>query len=260
MMLWSFFVPTKRLARLRCIAQVAILLPVLANAAISVDRTRLIVTEQEREASPQILNEGTQPVLIQAWVDTGEAQTEVKHIQTPFIVDPPVFRLEPGQSRHLRVLMVQPAQSLPRDRESVFWFNVLEIPPKPHTSGSMNHLQVSFQTRLKIFFRPEPIAKRVRSESDDLRFALRRKGDKTVSLSIQNPSPLHQTINTLAITLQKGKKIALKSVMIDPGQAVDIPLNHRIDGMAGAIHWRVHFSTIDDFGVVHEQEKDILLE
>lgn len=230
------------------------LLPLLANAAISVNRTRLIVTELERETSPQVLNEGTHPILIQAWVDTGEAQTKVEQIRAAFIVDPPMFRLEPGQSRRLRVLMVQPVQSLPADRESVFWFNVLEIPPKATGAEDANRLQLSFRTRLKIFFRPGPVAGHALSNSDALEFMLQQDGAQRISLQVRNPAPLHQTLNTLAVIDPTGRQTALDPIMIAPHQVVEIPFDLDLKGASDRESWRVQFSTIDDFGIAHEQE------
>lgn len=48
---------------------------------------------------------------------------------------------------------------LPKDRESVFWFNVLEVPPKPDAATVANQslLQLAFRTRIKLFYRPEAL-------------------------------------------------------------------------------------------------------
>lgn len=43
---------------------------------------------------------------------------------------------------------------LPADRESVFYFNVREIPPK---SNKLNTLQIALQTRIKLFWRPKAL-------------------------------------------------------------------------------------------------------
>lgn len=246
-----------RLARWLCSILVAALLPAFGSAAVSVDRTRLIVTESEREASPQILNEGSRPVLIQAWVDTGQAQVPAERIRAPFLVDPPIFRLEPGQSRRLRVLMVQAPQSLPRKRESVFWFNVLEIPPKPDSGVGTNHLQVSFRTRLKVFFRPAALAGRSLTDADALDIALRRESGGKVGLLIRNPSPMHRTLDTLSLIAPQGRETALEPPMLGPGQVVEMPVQRPVGEMFGTPGWRVRFSLIDDFGIAHEQEKPL---
>jgi len=246
----------RRFIRLCGAVLAIVLLPESGSAAISVNRTRLIVTPQEREASAQILNEGTQPVLIQAWVDTGDAQRQVEQITAPFLVDPPVFRLDPDQSRQVRVLMVWPLEKLPDERESVFWFNVLEVPPKAENLEASNHLQISFRTRLKIFFRPEPVAKQLATEVQPLAFTLRREASGNATLYIRNPSPQYWSFGVLEVIAPDGTRVPLPPRMVAPGQTVEHPLNRRIS----QANWRVHFSTIDDLGVVHDEEKTLLPE
>ncbi|MGT9169473.1 fimbria/pilus periplasmic chaperone, partial [Escherichia coli] len=41
-------------------------------------------------------------------------------------------------------------------RESLFYYNVREIPPK---SGKANTLQIALQTRIKLFWRPKALEK-----------------------------------------------------------------------------------------------------
>lgn len=56
------------------------------------------------------------------------------------------------------------AASLPKDRETLFYFNVREIPPK---SDKENVLQVALQSRLKLFYRPESIKKKANDRSEE---------------------------------------------------------------------------------------------
>ncbi len=44
--------------------------------------------------------------------------------------------------------------ALPQDRESLFYLNVREIPPKP---DKPNVLQLAMQSRIKLFYRPAAI-------------------------------------------------------------------------------------------------------
>lgn len=216
----------------------------------------MIVTGQEREASAQILNEGARPVLIQAWVDTGNERMAVEHIQAPFIVDPPVFRLDSGQSRRLRILMTELPAALPGDRESVFWFNVMEIPPKPNSAADGNYLQISFRTRLKLFFRPDSIAGYAQPEQDAMRFSMRRDAFGARVLHIENRTPLHQTVIALSVVSAGGERVQMEPDMIAPFQDVRIPLT---EGGAWLDHPRpiVRFSTIGDYGVVKDYEQAV---
>ena len=44
---------------------------------------------------------------------------------------------------------------LPTDRESLFWLNILEVPPRDEDEN--NALQFSFRSRFKLFFRPSQL-------------------------------------------------------------------------------------------------------
>ena len=49
------------------------------------------------------------------------------------------------------------AEHLPQDRETVYWLNVLEIPPKPKagSDAAEDDLQLAVRSRLKLFYRPK---------------------------------------------------------------------------------------------------------
>jgi chaperone protein EcpD len=61
---------------------------------------------------------------------------------------------------------------VPQDRESVFWLNVLEIPPKP--VGKANHIQLTVRSRLKLFYRPAGLAGSPKAAVAQLRWRLVR--------------------------------------------------------------------------------------
>lgn len=69
--------------------------------------------------------------------------------KTPFIITPPLFRLDPGKNNILRIVNTTPG--LPQDRESVYWVNVKAIPSKSDDSENKNVLQIAVRTRIKLF-------------------------------------------------------------------------------------------------------------
>lgn len=76
------------------------------------------------------LNNGdSTPSLIQAWLDTGDPSSPPDSVRVPFIITPPVFRMEPLSGQTMRIMYT--GEKLPADRESLFWLNVLDIPAKP---------------------------------------------------------------------------------------------------------------------------------
>ena len=98
-------------------------------AGVVVTGTRVIYPSNAKEVSVRLDNKGKSPVLIQSWIDSGDASATPENIQVPFILTPPINRVEPSKGQTLRLSYTGGPQ--PADRESVFWLNILEIPAKP---------------------------------------------------------------------------------------------------------------------------------
>ncbi len=59
-----------------------------------------------------------------------------------------------GRRQHAEGAGHQASHLLPQDRESLFYFNLREIPPR---SDKPNSLQLALQTRIKFFYRPQSL-------------------------------------------------------------------------------------------------------
>ncbi|MDR0184017.1 fimbria/pilus periplasmic chaperone [Lysobacter sp. UC] len=130
----------------------AVLAP--AHADIQISGTRVIYPADEPEVTVQVENYGRGPRLLQVWTDGGDVTETAATSTAPFLVTPPMSRLEPGKGQALRLMFT--GADVPQDRESVYWLNVLEVPPRPKgQGGSDNFLQFAVRTRIKIFYRPE---------------------------------------------------------------------------------------------------------
>ncbi len=66
---------------------------------------------------------------------------------------PPVQRVDANQKSIVRIASVPAIDSLPKDRESIYYFNLREIPPKSEKS---NVMQIAVQSKIKLFYRPRP--------------------------------------------------------------------------------------------------------
>ena len=84
-------------------------------------------------------------------LDDGRDTTNPQELKLPFIVTPPVSRVEPQKGKPSESRL---GQALPKDKESLFWFNVLEVPPKAKESDNQSMLQLAFRTRIKLFSVP----------------------------------------------------------------------------------------------------------
>ena len=135
----------------------------LANASVVITGTRVIYPADQREVNIQLSNTGDVPALVQAWVepytDPSAPEHDVKEQDIPFVLSPPVFRINPKEGQTIRLMYV--GSDLPQDRESVFYFNVLDIPPAPSAGKADNFLQLAINSKLKLFFRPTAVSRAI---------------------------------------------------------------------------------------------------
>jgi len=228
-----------------------------AYAAMSLNHTRLIITSEEREATIDVRSEDEMPILLQTWVDDEmdpEASSpDPQDKPVPFITDPPMFRLDPKLSRQVRVLLVQPPESLPQDRESLFWFNAHETPARPADSGpgGENYIQLAFHVRIKLFYRPASLAEYILTDAHKLSFSLGRNDAGEPALDIHNPAPIHQSISNLEL-VHGDKRIELEAPMLAPNSRLQLPVGKPLPAGSGL---RVVYSTIDDHGGLEKDEQ-----
>ncbi|WP_448885531.1 fimbria/pilus periplasmic chaperone [Citrobacter telavivensis] len=178
------------------------------HAAIALDRTRVVFNSGSKSMTLSVSNQNKSlPYLAQSWVEDGHGNK----IEFPLTALPPLQRVEPGAKGQVKVQMTSDKSALPQDRESLFYFNVREIPPK---SSKPNTLQLALQTRVKLFYRPEAIAIGRGEENEaQKKLTLTRQGD---GWQLNNPTPYFVTI-VAASSTAKGKSPAdFTPVMVEP--------------------------------------------
>lgn len=156
-------------------------------AAIALDRTRVVYNESDKSISLNISNENKQlPYLVQAWIEDENG----KKINSPITVVPPLQRIEAQAKSQVRLLSLPAISALPKDRETVFYFNLREIPPR---SDKPNTLQIALQTKVKLFFRPKSIVVNEldRASPWQEKLVMEREGNKYL---LKNPTPYYITI------------------------------------------------------------------
>ncbi|ELY5815616.1 molecular chaperone [Cronobacter turicensis] len=186
----------------------------VCSASMTISGTRIIFPGNERETSVRTTNKGSQPALVQVWVDDGKADSDINAVKIPFVVTPPVYRVEPGRGQSVR--LVYNGMSLPQDRESVYWFNMLEIPPAPAGAVKKNRLELAFRTRIKIFFRPQTLSSNSEGSVDKLRWKLINDNVKGTGIEVTNPTPYFFSFDTAKLNTSMGK-IDLAMDMVAPG-------------------------------------------
>ena len=175
----------------------------IANAGIVISRTRIIYPGNNDEVTIQLSNKSDTPLLVQAWIDDGDAGANPSTVKVPFVLTPPVFRADPGNTHRLR-LMKMP-NDLPEDKETLFWFNTVEIPPKPEKQSAPEGgiLQMSFRTRIKLLYRPASLPVTPTQAFSLLEFHREKAGDGKTIL-IRNPSPYYMTVSKFGLKSPEG--------------------------------------------------------
>ncbi|WP_085841584.1 fimbrial biogenesis chaperone [Enterobacter asburiae] len=182
-----------------------------AHAAIALDRTRAIFPGDQKSISLTITNENkAKPYLAQSWLENAKGEK----ISTPLAVMPPLQRVESGKKSLVRVNDVA-AATLPQDRESVYWLNIREVPPK---SDKSNVIQVALQTRIKVFYRPAGIIPERFSRWDD-QLILRPVAG---GYEIENPTPYYMTIAGITGSAKEAVDSNFRAVMIEPKSTMTV--------------------------------------
>ncbi|EOI5730375.1 molecular chaperone [Cronobacter malonaticus] len=184
------------------------------TASMTISGTRIIFPGNEKDVSVRTNNKGGQPALVQVWVDDGKTDSNINTVKIPFVVTPPVYRVEPGRGQSVR--LVYNGMALPQDRESVYWFNMLEIPPAPDDNIKRNRLELAFRTRIKIFYRPQTLTGNSEASVDKLRWKMITDSDKGVGIEVTNTTPYFFSFDTAKLNT-KTSKIELMMDMVAPG-------------------------------------------
>ena len=70
-----------------------------AHANVVLSGTRVIYPETEKEVTLKVNNKGKTPVLIQSWIDTGNANASPDSISSPFLLTPPMNIIDPEKGQ-----------------------------------------------------------------------------------------------------------------------------------------------------------------
>ncbi|MBW5812345.1 fimbrial biogenesis chaperone [Yersinia kristensenii] len=177
----------------------------VSEAAISLDRTRIIFNSTDTSASIVLQNKSaTSPYLAQSWLENTAGQK----VDSPLSVLPPIQRIDAGQKTLVRIISLPDVKQLATDRETLFYFNVREIPPKSEMTDAV---QIAIQSKIKLFYRPEAIKADYKAIwQEKLQFS-----QQIESLKIHNPTPYYVTLGHLNQD-NRGNFPGFDSVMIAP--------------------------------------------
>lgn len=222
-----------------------------AFASVTIIGTRVIYPASEKEITVRLDNRSDRPALVQAWIDDGDLNQALDKINVPFVLLPPVFRMEANKGQTLRI--VYTGSNLPTDKESIFWLNVLDIPPRDKSLVNKNQLQMAIRSRIKLFYRPGKL------NSQDASTAAAElvwhKGKNSNQLTAVNNSPYYINVAQITAEDSAGRKImSEKGDMLAPGGSKDFTLKGT---NINQIKANFHYQFLDDFGAARNAEGQI---
>ncbi|MCP1113591.1 molecular chaperone [Enterobacter bugandensis] len=195
-----------------------------ATAGVVIGGTRVIYDGNKKESSISVTNPDTAPYLIQSWVESQSGSAE----KTPFIITPPLYRLDKGQQNVERIVLTGPVAE---DKESLYWLNIKSIPA---ASRKDNTLQIAVKTRIKLIYRPAALKGVIPEDLAD-KLTWQRSGNQ---IQVTNPTNVVMNFNGIRVN---GKKLEDVTYVL-PGASARFDLPKGITGSS------VTFKIINDYG------------
>ncbi len=209
-----------------------------AHANVVITGTRVVYPADKKVVSVELENKQARPALVQAWIEKDNSAVTQNITSVPFSINPPMTRVEANSRHTLRIRYT--GEKLAQDRETLFYFNLLDIPPKPKAEEKADsYMQLTVRSRLKLFFRPH-----------NLPYTVHDAYTKTVwqldgrLLRVQNPTPYYITYEDVVV--KQGNKVIsdiIKNGMVAPFSDLTFTLRHAVS-RGDSVEW----SVINDFG------------
>ena len=175
-----------------------------AHSAIQGMASRVIYDGNYKAATLTLKNNADKAYMVQSWLEANESHKDEGKV--PFVVTPPLVKIESNQEAILR--FIYSGNGLPLDRESQFWINIQEIPPKPEQE---NVLQLAIRSKIKLFYRPKQLDVSLKDVMNQVKWSVKEK-----TLYLENKSPLYITIGDLKLENQKTVVKDIDQDMIAP--------------------------------------------
>ncbi len=213
-----------------------------ALASVVMLNTRVIYPSGSQSQTVQLTNNDNIPYVVQMWTDINNPSSTPDNADGPFVVVPALFRVEPKTGQSVRLVFT--GKDLPQDRESVFFLNSVQIPPKNAAGAAENQMLVVLRNRIKIFYRPKGISGGPEKITEQLRFSLKQQGGQWM-LTATNDSGYYASFIKVA-AMVGNKEVPFKADMVAPKSQASWKLEKGASSPAGA--QKVTFTLVNDYG------------
>lgn len=210
----------------------------LQSFSVKTGATRLIYSAGTSGSTLTVMNPQSYPMLVQSEVVGEDGKSKA-----PFIVTPPLFRLDGHQQSRIKVVATSNHDT--DIKESLYWLCLTGIPPEPGSdwadaefnkkiSGQRATLltQLRIKTCLKLLIRPSSITGVPDDVASQLTWA--KSGEK---LTVKNPTPFFMNLKSVRL----GTENIASLNYIPPMGTLQFDVS---PGAHGPVRWRL----ITDYG------------
>lgn len=181
-------------------------------AGVTIDGTRVIFPSNAKSVSVQLRNGLNTPALVQLWIDDGDINQIPEAEKIPFVLTPPLSRVESNKGQIIRIIPTG-SPSLAQDRESLFWFNMLDIQPDDPEYSGRNILSFNVRTRIKLFYRPSTLKMPVNKAFSSIKINYNAPSKEII---LNNPTPYFITITQMDFNSKSEHANYSQAVMLKP--------------------------------------------
>lgn len=185
------------------------------NASVMMTGTRIIYPSGAASKTIQFSNPDNEPAIIQLQMVNEDGNPDN---ETPFVIIPPVFRIEPHSDQSVRI--ITNGKKLPTNKESLFKLQFQQLPSIKSNEINNNKLFVTIKNNVKIFYRPESLTgKRVIDPPANLQFEIDHR-----SLTLKNPTGFFISIVNVEIKGKEKSYKVIQHVMLAPFSSFTKPI------------------------------------
>lgn len=232
---------------MQCLSIASFLFAQNIYAGITITGTRIIFPSNQSSITVQLNNPTDDPAIVQAWLDDGDPLLIPEAERIPFILTPPVSQVLPRKGQMIR-LIGHGVEKLPQDRESMYWFNILDIPAISESDKNQNKLNISIRSRIKLFYRPNKLTMSQEKAFNLVEFQYNESDKK---LNIINSSPYYLNFDHLAFIDKLNKEDYLEIIVAKPYSEESISIK------GGVTPKNIEFGLINDYGAVQKFDRPV---
>ncbi|HUG24708.1 fimbrial biogenesis chaperone [Piscinibacter sp.] len=228
-----------------------------AMGGLQPSKPRVIYASTSKEASISFFNRATAPLLVQTWVDDGDDSVAAARRPAPYLVTPPIFRVEPAAGQVVRLFLA--TDGFPDDRERVSYLNVLYTDPVSSSEETEQavggSVRFSIRHRIKIFHRPKSLGAALSRSGSPLAVRASAGSGPEGAVLLVNSGPFYVSLAGKLKLVSKTDALDLVDGMIAPFETLTVPVPRRSVDPEG---WeRAIFSVTGDYGNIIQFEAPV---